>query len=207
MVVMTAFIVAFAGGSSPSMFVDATVDLRDLRKSKADRLDLNRCIVKNESWPILRELPLQSLRVIDMVLADEHLADIGAMGELRQLEISGCSITERGIQKLTNIKNLKSLTLSRNMLTSKCLRVIAQGKQLRALTLFETRISSRDVGQLKVLKNLEQLNISGNLRVDDAVAETLGSFKSLREINANGTKVGDNVVKLLGTLEKLEVVE
>jgi hypothetical protein len=77
------------------------------------------------------------------------------------------------------------------------LQAIASLKDLRELELGYAKFPSRGLAILKSLPKLERLNLENCSRIDDDAMAHLSSWKSLRWVDLNGTKVTKEAVEKL----------
>ena len=87
------------------------------------------------------------------------------------------------------------------------LKRFAARPEIRIISLRHTRITSAGLAHLKVLGNLEDLDLS-ETAIDDAGLAHLHEIKSLRRLNVTGTRVTDaGVEKFKAALPGVEVID
>jgi serine/threonine protein kinase len=117
----------------------------------------------------LRKSPISELRLNDLNITDQGLTLISTMPKLALLQASRLMITDRGVASLTNLPQLHSITLSHNKgITDgavKTLEVLyARSKNNPSaleFTIDHTSITSASVPQLKRMKGIKRLDVSG----------------------------------------------
>ena len=129
-------------------------------------------------------------------MADEHLATLGRVKSLVQLEINGGDITDAGSSSLTGLRNLESLTLADTAVTESSMASFAKLPKLNMLNLNGTKVAG-GYDSLSSLKNLQWL-LLGGLKISDADATTISQYPAVSHVTLNGkTEISDEAVKKL----------
>jgi internalin A len=154
---------------------------------------------------------LPELEALDISYTDALDFGLDALAtapKLKELSIGGLRITEVAFQSIRQIAGLEKLDLgggkfsgggqrSGLILDDGVLQAIASLKELRELELGYAKFPSRGLAILKTLPKLERLNLENCSRIDDDAMEHLASWKSLRWVELNGTRVTkEAVIKL-----------
>ncbi len=153
---------------------------------------------------------LQSLRELDLSDNEIVYVELEALPNLRDLNLSSNILSD--LSFLSGLQSVEILNLSDNYISD--VSSLQKLLKLRELYLSDNQIKEEEIEQLRELKNLDKLNISGNgiekLRIE-------GGFESLRELTIQGKeehisfmksrKIGLNslVIKDLKNLEKLDL--
>jgi Leucine-rich repeat (LRR) protein len=111
-------------------------------------------------------------------VADEDMAHLGALRQLRELLIESDEITDRGVAHLAGCRSLESLHL-----------------------IYSPRVTDEALATLAALPNLRFLNLSG-VPITDAGIKLLSACPRLESLDLEGTQITD---ACLGTLAKMKV--
>ena len=180
-----------------------------------------------KQWTHLKRLNVRGTRIADNTVAaaaslpelealdisytdalDFGLDALATAPKLKELSIGGLRITEVAFQSIRQIASLQVLDLGGGKFTGggqrsgltlddTVLQAIASLKGLRELELGYAKFPSRGLAILKTLPNLERLNLENCARIDDDALPHLASWKSLRWVDLNGTRVTkEAVIKL-----------
>lgn len=172
-----------------------------------------------KQWTHLKRLNVRGTRIADNTVAavaglpelealdisytdalDNGLDALATAPKLKELSIGGLRITEVAFQSIRQIAGLELLDLGGGKFTGggkrsgltlddTMLQAIASLKELRELALGYAKFPSRGLAILKSLARLERLNLENCSRIDDDAMAHLASWKSLRWVDLNGTKV------------------
>lgn len=88
---------------------------------------------------------------------------------LRQLEIHGTNITDRGLRQLSGMEHLQRLMAPGN-LTNGGLGAIVQLKSLTGVRIYNNRLTDRGIRLLAQLPHLKELNLFGPRLTDEALS-------------------------------------
>jgi len=180
-----------------------------------------------KEWKRLKRLSLRGTRIADNTVAaaaalpqlealdisytdalDNGLDALATAPKLKELSIGGLRITEAAFQSIRQIAGLERLDLGGGKFTGggqrsgltlddTVLRAIASLQELRELELGYAKFPSRGLAILKTLPKLERLNLENCSRIDDDAVAQLASWKSLRWVDLNGTRVSQEGVAQL----------
>jgi hypothetical protein len=119
--------------------------------------------------------------------------------KLRELELRGQPIGDRGCELLSRLEKLEVLNLHACGLSDEGLVKIAQLPQLVRLDIgySQGRISDAGAGALSRAERLEVLNIYDSSVTDKFLSETVTKLKMLEEIELTRTRVTEEGVRLL----------
>jgi internalin A len=137
---------------------------------------------------------------------DDSLCAASRLPWLEELTVVNTSVTDASAEDLRQLRNLRSLDLRLNRITSRPLRHIGEMSELRELTLsmklFAIPADDEDMAFLKRLTKLERLNLwSANLNDSWLVyLERLASLKSLQLSDTAMTAEGLDHLKGLPNL-------
>lgn len=176
----------------------------------------------------MKELPLKELN-----LTNEDVGDsIAAIAQIRTLEtlvLTGTNITDRDISKLTCLKNLKHLVLSRTHISGSGLdalrslpdlqvldvhdcksfkvkncKYIADLKQLKRLWINDTNIG--DEGMSYLAKSPIEHLMASNIGVTEKGAKYIAEMPHLIELKIGWNNIGDEGVKRLCQMPNLHTL-
>lgn len=129
-------------------------------------------------------------------LSDEHLATLGKVKTLVQLEINGGAVTDHGVSSLTGLKNLESLTLADNAISKASMTSFTKLKKLNMLNLNGTKVDG-GYEALSSLSNLQWM-LLGGAKISDADATAISQFPAITHVTLNSnTEISDSAVKTL----------
>lgn len=132
------------------------------------------------AYPNLEELHLEEHHLSKICITEKDLENIAKLKNLKKLKLSGC-VNDACVKKLVFLQKLKSLDLSKCHITDKALENIAS------------------------LKELQELNLSGCEKITDKTLENIASLIELQELNLSGCgKITDKGLSKLANLNKLE---
>mmetsp|Transcript_16411 Transcript_16411/g.31370 ORF Transcript_16411/g.31370 Transcript_16411/m.31370 type:complete len:903 (+) Transcript_16411:313-3021(+) len=156
-------------------------------------------ISRLRSLPKLEELNLDSCLIGDWAIA--HLADNNVVPNLTALDLSDADISDRGVAKIAQFRNLKRLSLFYCNVSNAGLRQLST-----ITTLEELNLDSRDIDDngLRYLRNLplKSLDLFSN-RVTDLGCAYISKIKTLTSLELCGGGVGDLGCAHLATLSNL----
>lgn len=173
------------------------------------RLNLRGTRIADNTVTAVASLPeLEALDISFTDALDYGLDALATAPKLKELSIGGLRITEAAFQSVRQIAGLERLDLGGGkfvgggqraglILDDTVLQAIASLKELRELKLGYAKFPSRGLAILKTLPKLERLNLTNCPRIDDDAVEHLASWKSLRWVDLNGTRIGKDAVERL----------
>jgi len=181
------------------------------------RLGLESCCVSNRLAALIgaHMLNLTELNLTDTDVGGDGLTALHPLKELRVLHVSGCKVTNASLSVLKHFKRLRELYLDCPTISDGglvFLRPLAptlqrldvfeaavgdQGMELldefRALLSLECcsgRLSNKGLSRIaSSMPSLTSLNVSQNVRIDDAGVEVLRRLTKLVHVNLSGTGV------------------
>lgn len=135
---------------------------------------------------------------------DEGMAALGKLTRLKEVRTWHAGVTLEGVKKLSDLKNLKSLTLGQRLaykpptsLADDTLAVLAELKSLESLQLEEARLTFEALTRLKQLPELKKLNLEG-IDLPEADLERLRG--ELPRVEIKWTKPSDIYMKRIQQL-------
>jgi Leucine-rich repeat (LRR) protein len=149
---------------------------------------------------------LRKLTVSNAGISDEGLTHLKRLGQLRELNLSGCrSLTDRGLAHLARLTGLRSLELGYTAITNAGLAHLAGMKDLRKLSLNTTKVDDGGLAHLQGLTELRELDLFNvgdfgtGKRVTDAGLARLKGLKQLRVLLIPNSRVtGKGLAHLKG---------
>ena len=160
-------------------------------------------------------------------ITDAGLTDIRTLIELDTLVFySDDGISDIGLKYISELPNLKNLSLSAYKVTDVGMKHLAQKIKLERLELWSPLINDDGLSNLRGLVNLKELNIGGtrvtdsglknienlhkleilglNRATTDAGLEHIQGLSNLKELTLETTKITDDGLKYIGGLTALE---
>jgi hypothetical protein len=83
------------------------------------------------------------------VVTDSHLIQIGAITELRSLDLWACGISDEGLRSLSNLKQLEQLQLNQTLISDRGLAYLEPLNNLRQLGLIGTSVTPARINRLR----------------------------------------------------------
>lgn len=170
-------------------------------------LDLNKLgLIKLKGLKHLKEIDLGhnvKKEIIDDIEYEERLEDASLLGEFKQLKrvfLRDNYITD--ISWLSNLKNLRELDISENLIPTDDLKVLSNFIKLKKLDLSYLNLTS--VKDIAKIKTLTKLNINNNFSIKDLeLIENLSNLQNLKmsKTNFNPKKVDLTKLKKLNKLD------
>jgi len=108
---------------------------------------------------------------------------------LRQLDLTGCCITELVLNSSAPLPALTELHLGNNLLTSISRHFLEAATSIQRLDLADNSIAAVEAGALSPLAHLSWLNLSRNLLTEDQLAASLRSLPSSVVVDASWNSV------------------
>lgn len=137
-------------------------------------------------------------------ITNDHLAKLGRVKSLVQIEINDGSITDEGIAHLTGLSKLESLTVANNAVTDESMPSFAKLKKLNMLNLNGTQVKG-GYDALAGLSNLQWM-LLGGVKISDADATAISSFPAITHVTLNdNTEISEEAVKTLKSNKKCTV--
>ena len=174
---------------------------------------------KIDCSPIAQAKKLQYLDLSGCHLTSSDLASIGAVTSLKELNLTGCGVSN--VSALQNLTQLKILNLTGNSIVT--IAPLARLSELTALYLSGNAIS--DIAALQNLTNLQELDLNHNILKNSS---SLSSLQKLQKLYLSGCGISDlsfvenmpeltdldlsnndltdvSVIEMLGSLKYLDV--
>jgi len=136
-------------------------------------------------------------RALDAVVKNKNL---------RRLDLSFTYVTDRGIEKLRQLRQLEELNLhTAEFITDAAMSYLRANKSLKKLVLRGTDITDVALPYIAELTNLRSLDLSQTM-LGDGGLESLPALSQLEELDLGGSRINGtnlNFLKLLPKLRKL----
>ena len=120
-----------------------------------------------------------------------------------EVTFHGFNVTNAGLERLKDLKNLRSLVLSGSNVTNAGLERLKDLKNLEMLFLYDTQVTDAGLEHLKGLTTLDTVYLSGT-RVTDAGLEHLEGMTNLEILDLFGTQFTDECLEYLKELTNLQ---
>lgn len=163
---------------------------------KLKRLSLRGTVVADETAASAATLPeLETLDIADTIVGDVGLEALSSSTTLKEIVMGNIRISEVGYQSLRGFTTIEHLDLSGrrptgvSTISERAVAAIASLQQLRVLKLGHVKFPAKSMAVLKTLPNVEKLGLEYSPEVGDEAIPHLASWKSLRWIDLNGTKI------------------
>lgn len=131
---------------------------------------------------------LESLVLKGCPIVDNSLESIIGNRNLVALDLSGTSITDKGIGHLVKIASLQHLNLSRTAISNVSIERIASLPNLKTLRVKGTKVTNSSLSHLARLTALSWLDISEN-EISDASVPNIVAMRSLIVLDTRNTKI------------------
>ncbi|QDU52024.1 leucine-rich repeat domain-containing protein [Gimesia panareensis] len=138
-------------------------------------------------------------------IGDQDALLIGKMHQLRQLQLYGPQLTNRGVAGLSNLKNLEWLELYAPQATDEGLNWLQQCHQLSWLFLTDARIGTPTLRQIASHRKLTRLNLQGT-RVKSSDLQYLTGLPRLHMLELNRTLINERAAPHLIQMKSLAVL-
>ncbi len=148
---------------------------------------------------------IQALWLAGAAFGDHAIAQLAALGSLREIGLCSTSITERTIETLRPARRLENLYLSDNDIGDFGLANMNRNWPLRVLDLANTNVSNGGLSYLAHYDRLTYLSLA-NTRVSDVGLQHLKTLSSLKRLDLSYTDVTAEGCRELQTcLPKCEI--
>jgi internalin A len=141
-------------------------------------------------------------------VGDDDLTRIGALPDLRKIDLSHTKISDLGLAHLRPLKNVVSLNCFYcSYLTDGAVAFLKDWVNLEYLNVRGSEVTSRVFEHLARMKNLRTLDV-GFSRVNDDGFDALASLEHLEELHIGGDKMTGLALpslRLLPSLKRLDV--
>ena len=138
---------------------------------------------------------LEFLDIADSIVGDFGVDALTAARKLKELSMGNTRISEAGFQSLRQFTTLSHLDLSGkrhgspSKISQRGIEAIASLRQLRSLRLGHTSFPDKDLALLATMPGIEELGLEFCPDVADGALQKLIGWKSLRRVDLHGTKV------------------
>ncbi len=137
-------------------------------------------------------LPLKKLSQITIAHAPRFTGagfeQIAGAGNITEIDLYNCGVTDAGMQSLAKCKKLQSLRLNSKAITSAGFAALAECKAATALDLADTAFDDEACGVIATLPKLASLLLS-NTKLTDSGLNKLQSLKKLTALDVRGSQV------------------
>jgi len=152
----------------------------------------------------LRKLQIENCRSLD----DAAVQALVGLQDLDTLALTNTSLTDAAVETIAGaFPNLVDLDLSSNTnMTGSAMKWIAGLEKLERLGLLQNRFNDLNTRRLGKLKDLQVLDLRGNMEAGDMTLEVLGKLPKLKALKHRSTVVTDAGIERLaasGSLESL----
>ena len=149
-------------------------------------------ITNTERIEQLSNLPhLRSFSVSDETIGDAVTPRLSDLRQLKHLQLSKCNLTDAGLEHLRGLTGLEDLSLSENPFTGAGLIHLCDSRALKSLLVDSTDFDDRGMRCLAQLTNLEELSIENSPDVTDQGLAFLAQKTSMRTLSIIGTGISD----------------
>jgi Leucine-rich repeat (LRR) protein len=171
------------------------------RLAGLEQINLSHTLVTDKGLAALA--PLSKLRRL-WINNNTHLTGKGLplLPELEELELSGTSLDDAGLERAARIPGLRALRAAYSNISDTGLKHLAALPQLRSLDLTSTDILDAGLAALKPLVTLEELFLSYGRFSDKGIA-SLASLSSLRRLDIARTRLSDAGLAAIAKLTSL----
>ncbi len=139
------------------------------------RLNLSRCNLSRDSFEGVDQSSLRTLILSRNPRLDiTSYTDIGRLGNIHDLNLSGCSVTNGGLKILFDSLPLFKLSLERSKITAKVFEGL-HSPSLEVLDVRDTSFSWKNASHLVNFPKLRYLKVANTPLVDDEIS--LGQFR------------------------------
>ncbi|MSV32252.1 MAG: hypothetical protein EXQ57_07000 [Bryobacterales bacterium] len=138
---------------------------------------------------------LEFLDIADSIVGDVGVDALTAARKLKTLAMGNTRISEAGFQSLRQFTTLSHLDLSGkrhgspSKISQRGIEAIASLRQLRGLRLGHSSFPDKDLAVLATMPGIEELGLEFCPDVADGALRNLIGWKSLRRVDLHGTKV------------------
>ncbi|MDO4574854.1 MAG: hypothetical protein Q4D98_06530 [Planctomycetia bacterium] len=143
--------------------------------------------------------PLKLSLSMNMELDDDSMKYVGAVPNLRELNLTSTNITDDGMAALEALEQLDALTLVSTEIDGSSFRYLQNLKSLRELNLSSSAFSDEGMAMVGTFTKLEELRLD-DTNVTDAGMEPLAGLAELKLLNLQGAMVSDIGLQYLAGL-------
>ena len=146
-------------------------------------------------------------------ITDAGMATVGTLENLEYLSVRNCRLTDAGLVPLSNLRKLRSMNLETNLVnsgyqfTEKGIQHLAQLTELRQLNLGFAELNDRSMAHLADLTNLESLSLLDSSVADNGLRRLQG-MKKLQRLNLwRCVNLTDEGLSHLSSLPRLRLID
>ncbi|APZ95588.1 leucine-rich repeat domain-containing protein [Fuerstiella marisgermanici] len=136
---------------------------------------------------------------------DDECKQLLALTGLRSLDLSGTTITDKGLETLAKLPHLEALRLDDMRLTSTGLKALSQCESLRELTLAGSEFGEVTVDGIGGIQMVETLDLS-DCGVTDASAVGLANLNRLQRLYLGRTQITGKGLQQLAAMPDLTLL-
>lgn len=158
----------------------------------------------NEGFKYLTKLKnLEHLYIQSKNVDDKTAEYISKLVSLKSLFIMGPSqLTDKGLAKLTSLKNLEGLSISGTKVSGEGLKLLKMFPKLMVLHLENLNLEDRDIDVISRLKILT-VTLSNNQKITSSGFDKLGNLKRLLGLIVANTQFNDKNLNLIFKLKPI----
>jgi hypothetical protein len=184
---------------------DGLAELRVL--PQLQRLSLEGPSVNDETIRRIRELShLQFVRFSDTSITSAGLKQLVGLDELREIDFfGGTNIVDNGLQSLTQLPNLETLSLLGTNISDEGLGHLRAASRLKALTLYGTEVGDNGLQHIVQIPSLRVLNLAYTHVTDSGLA-MLETLPELEELYLFNTDISDAGAVHIAKLKQLRIL-
>lgn len=143
---------------------------------------------------------LTSLLMEGAPIGDGALAVIGQLESLKTLDLSRTLVTDAGLKYLASLSNLTGLILNRTRITGSGLKHLASLSKLTTLYLAESAVTDEGLAQIANIPGLVWIILDRTAVGDAGLKAVIENIPSITTFNLQGTRVTDAGVKWLANV-------
>ena len=166
----------------------------------------------NDLFDKLSELKsLRALNLADSSFSDDALPALDKVSlTLANLDLRGCSLSDKATSSIARFTSLKALRFSgkngKTSISDDGLKALTACKSLKVLALDDLWIGTPGIEALASLAELEELYLA-NTVVDDDAAKFIAAFPKLKKLRLAKTQVSDAALETLSARTSLEELD
>jgi hypothetical protein len=154
----------------------STVGCSDVRQGEHPLADSPEASLAEQTQAV-RDGRSTALRLDRTLVVDRDLDSLaGLESQLLRVNFSRSEITDAGLAKLCQMKNLEQLRLASPRITDAGIASVGQLARLRFLHLIDAPITDAGIELLYGLKNLESLYLDGTKVTDEGIARLVAAL-------------------------------
>ncbi len=136
---------------------------------------------------------------------DEDVQPLSELTEVKYISLSGTKITDKALSYMAGLKKLETLYIGDNKITDSGLVYLKDLINLRELWLRGNDITDNGVKYLKDMSKLESLDVSRTSLGDESI-KIISDLASLKSLDISNTNVTDKSIVLLKYLKNLQTL-